>query len=104
PAAMRLEHLTVEVVVQAQCQLEALSSVSGEVDDLLPLVVLAPAIDVTPVLHVVAHLAVVADRAEKPSLGRVRARPQLQVNGLPRLEVPNPVGRDTAVCGAIAFA
>jgi membrane-associated protease RseP (regulator of RpoE activity) len=51
-----LKQPAVAVVIQPKCQIEALSGVPREVDDLLPLVVLAPSINLTVEHNIVAGL------------------------------------------------
>src|SRR5262249_58141661 len=63
-----LQVLGVAPIVGLQRQLERLRSAPRQVEELLPFMVLAPAVDLAVVLHVPAFLAVVPDGREEPRL------------------------------------
>jgi len=65
---------------------------------------LAPAVDLAAVRDVSAVVAVVPDRCEQGSVRIVRARPQIEVDGLPRLDVAPAVEWDAAVGSAVVLA
>ena len=75
-----------------------------QIEKFIPLVVLAPVIDLAFLLHVVAGLAVVADRRKEARFGLIRHRPKIQIHRLSRLPVTVTIEWHSAVGRAKVFA
>src|SRR5581483_5328544 len=99
-----LEAGAVARIVREHRELERLLRPARQVDELLPLVVLAPPIDVALELDVLALLTVVAYRREVRQGGVVEARPEVEVDRLARLAVAHAVERDAAIVCAVVLA
>src|SRR5205807_741277 len=84
-------------------ELEGLRRARREVDELLPLVVLAPTIELALVLDVPAALAVVADRGEELRLRVGGEGPELEIDRLPSSPVAKAVERNTAIRGPVVL-
>src|SRR2546427_325264 len=81
-----------------------LRGAARQVEELLPLVVLAPPVGLAGVLDVAALLPVVADRREEAGVRVEGRRPEVEVDRLARPGVAEPVEGDAAVGGAVVLA